>query len=38
MTCWAAGYFVGVWVVVFVVFFLVAVAVKCGFFHRPLPG
>lgn len=39
MAGWAAGYFVVVvWVVVFVVFFLVAVAVKCGFFHQPLPG
>ena len=35
----AAGCFVVVvWVVVFVTFFLVAVAVKCGFFHQPLPG
>lgn len=35
---WAAGYFVIVQVVVFVVFFSGAVAVKCGFFHQSLPG
>lgn len=41
MAGWAAGYFVVVWVVVFfffLIFFLVSMAVKCGFFHQPLPG
>lgn len=27
-----------VWVVVFVAFFFVAMAVKCGSLHQPLPG
>lgn len=34
----AAAYVGVVWVAVFVAFFFVAMAVKCGFLHQPLPG